>query len=62
MKQWIRLLRHAYRSDLEQSLNEFIRDHDVTEIRVWTNSEDEDWCAQVRYTYPEAPTYCKPEE
>lgn len=59
-KQWIRLFQHRSRSDLEENLNGFIRDHENCEINVWTDS-DGWWCASVRYNFPESPTYPKPE-
>ncbi len=57
MKQWIRLFQLNERSWLEQNLNEFIRDHDVTEIKVWNDHNL--WNASVRYSYQESPKYTK---
>lgn len=59
MKKWIRLFSLNDRAWLEQSLNEFIRDHEDCEINVWIHEGI--WCAQVRYSFSEAPTYTKPE-
>lgn len=62
-KQWIRLFCVHDRSDLEQSLNQFISEHDVTEIKVWSVDSDEyHWNAQVRYSFSEAPKYDYNEE
>ena len=61
MKQrWIRLFQLSERSWLEESLNLFLRDHPDSEITVWSNESS--WCAQVIYSYPDSPTYSKPEE
>lgn len=58
-KSWIRLFSINDRSFLEEQLNQFIRDHDVVEIVVWNDISG--WYAQVRYSFPESPTYCRPE-
>lgn len=57
MKQWIRLFCLSQRSWLEESLNEFIRDHKVTDVKVW--NDENCWNALVRYEFEEAPTYNK---
>lgn len=57
-KKWIRLFQLSDRSWLEESLNKFINEHEDCEISVWTH--DMFWCAKVRYSYPESPTYSKP--
>ncbi len=59
MKQWIRLFQLNDRAWLERNLNEFIRDYDVTEIKVWNDQNL--WCALVRYSYNVSPTYAKPD-
>jgi len=56
-KEWVRLFQIIQRCDLEMSLNQFVRDHDVKEIKVWTNSGN--WYALVRYSYHQEPTYPK---
>ena len=53
-KNWIRLFNLISRSDLEQSLNKMINEYDVTEIKVWNDSDDW-WNALVRYYYKTSP-------
>jgi len=58
-KQWIRLFSLSERSWLEESLNKFINEYDVKEIKIIPHQDL--WCASVRYEYPDMPTYTKPE-
>lgn len=60
MKEWIRLFQHNDRFLLEETLNRFIQERDVSEIDVWVNQEL--WFAKVRYKFQNAPTYCKQDE
>lgn len=58
MKQkWIRLFQISDRCDLEQSLNEFLRDYPDCEIKVWNSTCY--WYASVIYSDSEEPTYLK---
>ncbi len=59
MKKFIRLFQNNERSNLEENLNRFINQYDDVEIRTWTDNGL--WRAEVRYSFPTAPTYCKPE-
>lgn len=59
MKEWIRLFQINDRSCLEEQLNRFINQNDVTDIKVWTDCNG--WYAQVRYRFKESPPYSKPD-
>ncbi len=59
MKEWIRLFHLNDRSFLEEQLNRFISQEDITDIKVWT--DENGWYAQVRYRFQSGPTYSKPD-
>lgn len=50
-KEWIRLFSNSEKSIIEETLNSYIRDFDVTDIEVWTNKNH--WYAKIRYKFIE---------
>lgn len=58
-KKWIRIFCLNTREWLEEELNKFINQYDDCEITIQRTNYD--WVAYVRYSYPESPTYSKPE-
>lgn len=51
MNSWIALFQFEDRAFLQDNLNQFYRDYDIEETKVWTESGQ--WYASVIYKYKE---------
>ncbi len=58
-QKWIRLFQLNKRCWLEENLNQFLKEYPDSEIKVWNDQNY--WYDQVIYSYPEGPSYFKPE-